>query len=254
MFVCHLFGYLDFASRLEPGTRVLDLACGEGYGAAVLADRVGSCVGLDLTPALLAESAARYPGASFVAGDAFRLPFADGSFGAVGALQVIEHVTDTAGFVAEMARVVRDDGIAYVTTPNIDRLPATASKEFNPHHLRDFTPPELSAALSSSFEEVRMYGQVLDESLPRVQRLLEGARREWELIPRVERVERTVRRLPGPLRVRLRRALLRARGVRAWPLPDAEAARGEIKAEDFVARAPASESGNTIAVCARPRR
>lgn len=254
MFVCHLFGYLDLASRLEPGARVLDLACGEGYGTAVLADRIGRSVGVDLTPALLAESAGRYPRATFVAGDAFRLPFRDAAFDAVGALQVIEHVTDTDGFVREMARVVTDDGLVYVTTPNIARLPATASKEFNPHHLRDFTPPELEEALRAHFAEVDLLGQFMDESLPRVQRLIAGAEREWALIPAVERVERRVRSLPGPLRVRLRRWLLRASGVPRWPLPDAERARAEIRAEDFRARAPAERSGNTIAVCARPRR
>src|ERR1051325_6595261 len=85
MFVCHLWGYLDFASRLQPGARVLDLACGAGYGAAVLADRLGSCVALDLEAGLLRESAQRYPRATFVAGSALTLPFASESFDAVGA-------------------------------------------------------------------------------------------------------------------------------------------------------------------------
>lgn len=254
MFVCHLFGYLDFADRLQPGARVLDLACGEGYGAAVLADRLGGCIAIDITPALLAESALRYPQATFVAGDAFKLPFADASFDAVGALQVIEHVVDTNGFAAEIARVLRPDGVAYITTPNIDQLPVTATKEFNSAHLRDFTPRELRAELVKHFEDVTLLGQVLDESLPRVQRLLDGAAEEWKLIPAIERIERRVRRLPGPARVRLRRLLMRAAGIDAWPLPQTEAAREQIEASDFRATPPPEASGCTIAVCSRPRR
>ena len=254
MFACHLFGYLDLAARCAPGSRVLDLACGDGYGSEVIADAVGSCIGVDITPALLADSSARYPTATFIAGDAMRLPFADASFDVVAALQVIEHVLPTETFVAEAARVLADDGVLYVTTPNIDRLPATASKEFNPHHVRDFNPADLRAALGERFEEVELLGQMLDESLPRVQALLTGAAREWELIPRVERVERIVRGWPGPIRVRARKALLRLKGVPTWPLPDAERARDAIEATDFRAVPPAEASGCIIAVVRRPRR
>jgi len=255
MFQCHLFGYTDFATRVAPGAHVLDLACGEGYGTAVLAARGVTSVGLDLEPEMLMQSSQRYKAARFAAGNALRLPFGDASFDAVGALQVIEHLPDeqTAAFVAEIARVLKPDGFVYCTTPNIDKLPGTASKEFNPHHFRDFTPETLRHELSQHFEDVSLYGQMLDESLPRVQRLIAGAQREWAVIDRVERVERRVRRLPGPIRVRLRRALLKLNGIPNWPLPDAESARNEIRAEDFRATEPADASGNTIAIARQPR-
>jgi SAM-dependent methyltransferase len=248
MFQCHLFGYRDFAARVDPGARVLDLACGDGYGSAVLAARGCTTIGLDLDGPLLAESARKYRGATFVAGSALRLPFADESFDAVGALQVIEHLVETDDLLREIARVLRPGGSLYVTTPNIDKLPATASKEFNPHHLRDFTPAELRADLSRYFVDVELYGQMLDESLPRARRLLDAAQAEWRVIDRVGSVERIVRRLPGPARVRLRRLLLKAAGVPHWPIPEAEAARAEIRAEDFRAAEPADASGNTIAI------
>ncbi|HVL32899.1 MAG TPA: class I SAM-dependent methyltransferase, partial [Actinomycetota bacterium] len=227
-----------------------------GYGSAVLAARASLCVGLDLDAPVLVRATDRYRAARFVAGSALGLPFPDASFDAVGALQVIEHVSAdvTDALVAEMARVVKSDGFAYVTTPNIAQLPATASKEFNPHHLRDFTPAELEAVLARQFADVQMFGQVLDESKPHVQRLLEGAAAEWKLVDAVARVERMVKPLPGPLRVRLRRLLLRLNGVPAWPLPEAEGARNQVRAEDFRAEPPADASGNTIAVARAPKR
>lgn len=252
LFTCHAFAYQDFARRLPPGARVLDLACGEGYGAQILADAGHVVVALDLEADVVCAASGRYRSPRFVAGDAVRLPFADGAFDAVGALQTIEHLPAAAPFLAECARVLRDDGVCYLTTPNIAMLPATASKEFNPWHLRDFTPGELASELAPFFGDIRLFGQSLDESLPRVQTLLRLARSEWEVVDRVARVERTVRHFPGPIRVRLRRWLLRASGVHAWPNPAAEAARREIRPEDFRATGDADDSGCTIAVCARP--
>lgn len=254
MFVCHLWGYLDFAARCAPGARVLDLACGEGYGAAVLADRLGSCIAIDLEVAPLAGSAARYDHVTFLAGSALRLPFADATFDAVGALQVIEHLTETDGFLAEIARVLKPDGFAYLTTPNIDQLPRNATKEFNAFHLRDFTPREVRDELVKHFDEVALYGQRMDESLPRTQTLIKEAAHEWERVAEVDRIEAFARRFPGPIRVRLRRWLLRARGIPVWPLPAAEAARAAIRAEDFHAAEPPEESGCTVAIARQPRR
>src|SRR5918995_1766216 len=69
---------------VEPGMRVLDVACGTG-NAALPAARAGARVtGLDLAPKLLAEGRAKAEAAGleiqFVEGDAEQLPFEDGSF------------------------------------------------------------------------------------------------------------------------------------------------------------------------------
>lgn len=250
LFTCHLWAYRDLAARLEPGSFVLDLACGEGYGTEELARAGHRAIGLDLEAPVLIEARRRY-GRSFVAGDAFRLPFPDATFDAVGALQTIEHVSATGAFVAECARVLKPGGLAYLTTPNIAQLPATASKEFNPWHLRDFTPEELRAELAPHFARTELFGQVLDESLPRVQTLLQLARKEWAVVDKVARIERIARRFPGPLRVRIRKLLYRLEGVGAWPNPKAEAARTAIRPEDFRAAPDPDASGCTIAICRR---
>lgn len=258
LFTCHLWAYRDFAARLSAGARVLDLACGEGYGASELALAGHKVVGLDLeAPVVIAAehaygarsaTPATYP-PRFIASDAFHLPFPEGTFDAVGALQTIEHVSDTRGFVAECSRVLKPGGLAYLTTPNIAQLPATASKEFNQWHLRDFTPEELLGELRPHFSKVELFGQVLDESLPRVQNLLALARKEWEVVGRVAKIERVVRKLPGPLRIRARKAAFRLGGVGAWPNPDAERARKAIDARDFRAAPDPDASGCTIAIC-----
>jgi SAM-dependent methyltransferase len=100
-------------------SRILDVGVGSGVTAAVLAERVGprgSVCGTDVRDARI-----RSQGFTFVAVEDARLPFADDSFDVVVSNHVIEHVgqrPDQKVHVAEMRRVLRPDGIAYLATPN----------------------------------------------------------------------------------------------------------------------------------------
>jgi ubiquinone/menaquinone biosynthesis C-methylase UbiE len=62
------------------GTRLLDIACGSGFAAAVAVRRGARVSGIDASEELVAIAAARSPGGTFQTGDMFLLPFPDGSF------------------------------------------------------------------------------------------------------------------------------------------------------------------------------
>src|SRR6478609_1827167 len=83
-----------FARRLVAGRRVADVACGEGYGSALLATSAASVVGIDLDAAAIAHAVATYAAASvrFVQGSATALPLADGSVDAIVSFETIEHL------------------------------------------------------------------------------------------------------------------------------------------------------------------
>ena len=109
-------GYL--LPSLRPGAWVLDIGCGPGTITADLAVRVpgGAVVGVDAAPDILpaARAEARRPGAAdagFCVGDAYRLPFGDGSFDVVHAHQVLQHLSDPVTALAEMGRVCRPGGL-----------------------------------------------------------------------------------------------------------------------------------------------
>lgn len=122
----HLEILADLVAERLPltGRRVLDIGCGEGGLAKNLEARGASAVGLDLdSQNLVIARAARLhnglvPGA-FVSGTGTRLPFRDGSFDLVAAVETIEHVGRPAVLVEEMFRVVRPRGHVLVTTPNL---------------------------------------------------------------------------------------------------------------------------------------
>jgi SAM-dependent methyltransferase len=98
--------------------RVLDVGCGPGGDVAAIG--IDRCVGLDASSAMAAAAVER--GVAVVVGDASRLPFAGGSFGAVRADRVIQHLADPVAAVAEMVRVTHPGGRVVVADPDQETL------------------------------------------------------------------------------------------------------------------------------------
>ena len=98
----------------RPGSLLLDLACGGGVLAPHLAGKGHRHVGLDLSATALPQ--AREHGVIPVRGDVLRLPFPDEVADVVVAGEILEHVTDLAGVVAEACRVLRPGGTLVVDT------------------------------------------------------------------------------------------------------------------------------------------
>lgn len=99
-----LLGELAATLAALPPAKTLDVACGTGYATRWLP---GEITGLDQSPGMLAIAAERLPGARFVRGDAFALPFRDGAFERVTAMSFYGHLEggDRERFLAEARRV-----------------------------------------------------------------------------------------------------------------------------------------------------
>lgn len=98
------------ALDLRPGERVLDLAAGTGTSSEPFADAGALTVPCDFSLGMLRVGRARNPHLGFVAGDATRLPFADGSFDAVTISFGLRNVVDVDAALAELLRVTRHGG------------------------------------------------------------------------------------------------------------------------------------------------
>src|SRR3954453_20744455 len=149
----HLARY-RFASQLAEGRRVLDAACGEGYGTAMLAAAgAGSVVGLDIDKPTVEHARAKY-GLEFEHADVGELPFEDGSFDLVVSFETLEHVPDAARAISEFRRVLADGGVLVASTPNSDRY--LVDNEF---HAREFTQDEFGDLLAPHFSDVALFYQ-----------------------------------------------------------------------------------------------
>lgn len=151
----HRARYLVGAA-LAKGRRVLDAACGTGYGTAMLLDANPSeLVALDIAPEALDATRRRVGDrAEMVQGDLGALPFEDGSFDLVVCFEAIEHVHDRDGVLDELQRVTAPDGLLVLSSPNRDVYPPG-----NPHHIEEYTSAELADALSARFRNVRVLRQ-----------------------------------------------------------------------------------------------
>jgi SAM-dependent methyltransferase len=147
---------------------VLDVGCGEGQLTAALAAAGFDVVGLDVAEVPLRRARELHVGL-----DVRRIPpdgewpLADASFDAVWAGETIEHVTDTAGWLSELRRVLRSGGRLLLSTPAHERLTqlglALSAQRFEAHfdprsdHVRFYTRRSLEQLLADfGFEQIEL--------------------------------------------------------------------------------------------------
>jgi 2-polyprenyl-3-methyl-5-hydroxy-6-metoxy-1,4-benzoquinol methylase len=132
----HLERYRFAARHARPG-RLLDLACGVGYGTRLVADEAAGierALGVDLEADAVAYAREHYgrEGVEFVRSEA--LAFSDpAGFDTIVSLETLEHVPDPEGLVAHLVRLLRPGGVLVASAPT------TPSADVNLHHLHDFT-------------------------------------------------------------------------------------------------------------------
>jgi SAM-dependent methyltransferase len=153
----HLKRY-RFALPYCSGKEVLDVACGAGYGTAVLAAGARRVVGVDRDAEAVAYARSRYAAdnVEFREGDALALADPDDAYDAVVSFETIEHVPDQERFLAEVARVLRPDGVFVVSTPHVRE---TTRSPGNPFHEVELSRSDFGALLAARFGDVELFGQ-----------------------------------------------------------------------------------------------
>src|ERR1019366_1029954 len=148
------------ARELCRGKDVLDVASGEGYGSAFLAQTARSVVGVELDPASVEHAAHEYRSANlrYSVGEATKLPLDDRSVDVVVSFETIEHLSDHAAFLAEVKRVLRPGGFLIISTPDMNVYSAPGT-DANPYHVRELTESEFREVLGRAFHKVSLVRQ-----------------------------------------------------------------------------------------------
>jgi SAM-dependent methyltransferase len=153
----HLVVYEWIAARTI-GRRIVDMACGEGYGSEVLARGAAEVVGVDANPEAHEHAKARYVRENL----RFERDLIEtwtGDVDTVVFLQTIEHLQDPGAALEHFKSLVGPEGVVYVSTPNVLTLaPDGAERSGNPWHVHEYRPEEYEALCRAHFSHVELHG------------------------------------------------------------------------------------------------
>lgn len=150
------------AARFTAGARVLDLACGEGFGAALLAAGARDVVGVDIDPQTVEHACANYSGdkLQFRLGSMIDPELLAGAdrFDVITCFEALEHVEEQDTLIAVVRRLLAPGGLFLTSTPDVTVYSHEHGND-NPFHVRELAEPEFRALLGSSFGHVAVLRQ-----------------------------------------------------------------------------------------------
>jgi len=158
----HLHRYA-WCAHLVEGKDVLDIACGEGYGSAMLARSARSVLGVDIADSAVEHARATYHGVSgleFMQGDAAQIPLSNNSVDVVVSFETIEHHDRHREMLSEIRRVLRPDGLLVISSPNRTVYSELAGHH-NEFHVKELDFAEFDEVLREQFGDIYYFGQRL---------------------------------------------------------------------------------------------
>jgi glycosyltransferase involved in cell wall biosynthesis/SAM-dependent methyltransferase len=161
LYLEHMHRYY-LAKSFVQGKDVLDIASGEGFGSAILAQDAKSVVGVDISEEVVAHAQNKYTSVnlSFCAGSCEAIPMPDASVDVVVSFETIEHIEAHDAFLKEIKRVLRPKGSLIISTPEKEAY-TVATGLVNPFHAKELFRHEFDDLLSRHFNHVSMHGQVI---------------------------------------------------------------------------------------------
>lgn len=164
-----------------PVRAACDAGSGEGYGGAALRRMASFACGVELDAVACRHAATTYPHVPVVRANLIALPLRDGSFDLVSSMQVIEHMWDVPGYLAELTRILAPGGDLVVSTPNRPVFSPglrRGERPLNPFHVEEFDAEQVRALLSrAGLVDIEVHGLVHGP------RILDWEREHGPLVP-----------------------------------------------------------------------
>ena len=157
----HIHRYV-FAAGLVRNKKVLDAACGEGYGSAHLARTAQTVTAVDISEEAISHARARYrlENLEFRVADCCELPFGDNQFECIVSFETLEHLQNQSGLLREFRRVLEPGGFVLISSPDKAVYTDRYHNE-NEFHVRELYRDELDALLAEQFPARRFLRQKL---------------------------------------------------------------------------------------------
>lgn len=157
----HMARY-KFASKYVKGKKILDIACGEGYGCQMFIDNGASeVIGCDISEETINHAQKKYnnPKLEFLIQDIRNLDFENETFDCITCFETLEHVSDQEMMLNELNRVLKKNGFLIISTPNLDAR--TDDIDSNIFHEKELTVNEFKKLLNIFFTKIDLFSQRL---------------------------------------------------------------------------------------------
>lgn len=155
----HLHRYAAML-ELARGKKVLDIACGEGYGAKLLSRLAEHVTGIDIDKKTIEKASLKYrmPNIEFHCASALEIPAADNKFDLIACFETIEHLDDHDKLLNELKRVLKPEGILMISTPEKANYTDT-TKYNNPFHKKELYGYEFKQLINRHFKFASFFSQ-----------------------------------------------------------------------------------------------
>lgn len=155
----HLHRYA-IAIDLVQHKKVLDIACGEGYGSNLLANNANHVTGVDINTNVIKLAKGKYQkqNLEFITGGVENIPVPDNYVDVVVSFETLEHIADHEKMMAEIKRVLVTGGLLIISTPDKKNYSDKTGYK-NPFHVKELYGEEFTALLNKYFRNVQLLNQ-----------------------------------------------------------------------------------------------
>lgn len=155
----HLHRYA-LACEFSTGKKVLDIACGEGYGSYLLAGNASFVTGLDIDESTIKAASQKYKTSqlNFITADARVTPLPAHSFDLLVSFETLEHLEEHEQLLEEFKRLLKPGGLLIISTPDKD-LYSDKTGYRNPFHKKELNRKEFELLLQKYFSQFRILTQ-----------------------------------------------------------------------------------------------
>jgi len=154
----HLHRYA-LALELSKDRRVLDIACGEGYGSNLLSGIAKTVIGVDISNETIEHASLKYKrdNLSFIVGSTSSIPLEDSSIDIVVSFETIEHHDEHHKMMEEIRRVMKPEGVLIISSP--EKSIYKSRDPDNPYHIKELSLLEFRELLKGYFSNVKIFDQ-----------------------------------------------------------------------------------------------
>jgi len=173
-FYCQFRAVYEYATQYIQANHVLDIGCGEGYGANLLAQHAKDVYAIDKHKKTIQKAQQKYslPNLSFIVQNVKKLSkYTHNTFDVVCCFHVIEHLKEPSSLLVDIRKLLSKSGILLISTPNrYSHFRRTTGMEW-PFHEREYSVNEFRELLSAHFKNVELYTLHTSENVQKFQHI-----------------------------------------------------------------------------------